>query len=178
MNGSEQILKLCACCGLQTLPVGSIFEICHFCGWQDDGLQKDDPTFAGGANELSLNEYREKWVARAKKLSSVSHFKFHYIDIARGSDGLPIMKLTCEEDCENDYYPDINPESEQAPCHTGPNGEQVPCRVVAAWPFPITNIGPLINLAVNQTGVGFIGTLPKEEADRFNAGEPISKPQH
>jgi hypothetical protein len=38
-----------------------MFEICPLCGWEDDDIQNDDPDYAGGANELSLNQYRSRW---------------------------------------------------------------------------------------------------------------------
>jgi hypothetical protein len=31
------------------------------CGWEDDPVQRADPSFAGGANVLSLNEARAAW---------------------------------------------------------------------------------------------------------------------
>lgn len=37
------------------------FDICPFCGWEDDDVQLNEPDYAGGANELSLNAYREKY---------------------------------------------------------------------------------------------------------------------
>jgi hypothetical protein len=64
----DQANKVCACCGFPTLPTGSIFEICPLCGWQDDGVQNDDPNYWGGANELSLNDYRNQWLARHKRI--------------------------------------------------------------------------------------------------------------
>jgi hypothetical protein len=63
--------KVCACCGFPTLPAGSIFEICSLCGWQDDGAQNEDPDYSGGANELSLNEYRRQWVESHKLKESL-----------------------------------------------------------------------------------------------------------
>jgi hypothetical protein len=59
--------KTCACCGLPTLPSGSVYEICPLCGWQDDGVQNDDSDFAGGANDQSLNDYRAKWLKTHKR---------------------------------------------------------------------------------------------------------------
>lgn len=35
------------------------YEICDECLWENDPVQLDDPDFAGGANEMSLNEARE-----------------------------------------------------------------------------------------------------------------------
>ena len=48
--------KRCACCEQFSIPANSIYEICPICGWEDDGLQNDDPQFDGGANEMSLEQ--------------------------------------------------------------------------------------------------------------------------
>ncbi len=53
--------KQCSCCGQYTLEKDSIFEICKVCGWQDDGLQNDNPDYKGGANKMSLNEAKEAY---------------------------------------------------------------------------------------------------------------------
>ncbi|ADZ84461.1 CPCC family cysteine-rich protein [Cellulosilyticum sp. ST5] len=45
----------CACCGEEV----DKFDICEACGWQDDGLQNDNPDYKGGANKKSLNEAKE-----------------------------------------------------------------------------------------------------------------------
>jgi hypothetical protein len=53
----------CACCGYPTLseqPPGT-FDICTICGWEDDNVQLHDPAYRGGANQLSLNESRERF---------------------------------------------------------------------------------------------------------------------
>jgi len=34
------------------------FDICPLCGWENDGLQRDQKDYWGGANELSVNESR------------------------------------------------------------------------------------------------------------------------
>lgn len=50
----------CPCCGFHTLdtePPGS-YALCAVCFWEDDGVQFDDPDYAGGANHVSLNEAR------------------------------------------------------------------------------------------------------------------------
>ncbi len=51
----------CPCCGNYTLneqPPGT-YEICVICNWEDDEVQYNDPTYAGGANELCLNDARK-----------------------------------------------------------------------------------------------------------------------
>ena len=46
----------CPCCGEGNIT--GLHDICPVCGWEDDEVQNDDPTFAGGANKLSLEESR------------------------------------------------------------------------------------------------------------------------
>lgn len=48
--------KKCDCCGIG--EINDPHEICKICGWEDDAIQRKDPDFKGGANKLSLNEYR------------------------------------------------------------------------------------------------------------------------
>ena len=57
--------KKCICCneGIISSEEGS-FDICPICGWEDDDIQADDPDFAGGANELSLNDYRKEFIMK------------------------------------------------------------------------------------------------------------------
>jgi len=53
----------CPCCGKYTLhekPPGT-YEICSVCKWEDDEVQFADPTYAGGANNLCLNEARKHY---------------------------------------------------------------------------------------------------------------------
>jgi hypothetical protein len=53
--------KKCPVCGYYTLPARSIFEDCPVCGWEDDPLQSKQPDYEGGANEMSLNQYKAWW---------------------------------------------------------------------------------------------------------------------
>lgn len=68
----------CPCCGYFTLDEKSpgSFEICPVCYWQDDGQQFDNPTYAGGANELSLSEARLNF----QKYGAISR---EFIDVVR-----------------------------------------------------------------------------------------------
>lgn len=53
----------CPCCGYLTLgeePPGT-FEVCPVCFWEDDDVQFEDPSYAGGANSVSLNQARENF---------------------------------------------------------------------------------------------------------------------
>jgi hypothetical protein len=49
---------------MQTLdeaPPGT-YQICPVCYWEDDPVQFADPTYAGGANQVSLLEARKNYV--------------------------------------------------------------------------------------------------------------------
>ena len=55
----------CACCGFLTLtltakPPGT-FAICPVCFWEDDDAQFKDPTYEGGANQVSLSAARKNF---------------------------------------------------------------------------------------------------------------------
>jgi len=53
----------CNCCGFRTLadPSRGSYEICPVCFWEDDPVQNDDPSFAGGANAACLADARENY---------------------------------------------------------------------------------------------------------------------
>ena len=44
----------CPCCGYHTLAEERRWEICPICFWEDDPLQYDEPSYAGGANQEAL----------------------------------------------------------------------------------------------------------------------------
>jgi hypothetical protein len=53
----------CPCCSYLTLkekPPGT-FAVCPVCYWEDDDVQFDDPSRAGGANQVSLDEARKNF---------------------------------------------------------------------------------------------------------------------
>ena len=53
----------CPCCSNFTFdeePSGT-YEICPVCGWEDDEVQFNAPSFAGGANKPSLNEAKANY---------------------------------------------------------------------------------------------------------------------
>jgi len=51
----------CPVCGERNFEEDNNFEVCCVCGWENDGVQLDDPDFRGGANDESLNERRAQW---------------------------------------------------------------------------------------------------------------------
>ncbi len=54
----------CPVCGNYEFPEYDSYDICQICGWEDDSLQEEEPDFAGGANDLSLNQYKEEWKSK------------------------------------------------------------------------------------------------------------------
>ncbi len=53
----------CPCCLYLTFdeePPGT-YEICPVCGWEDDEVQFNDPSFSGGANNVSLSNARANY---------------------------------------------------------------------------------------------------------------------
>lgn len=43
------------------------FEVCKYCGWEHDIIQENDIKYPGGANDLSLIEYKELYSLIIKK---------------------------------------------------------------------------------------------------------------
>lgn len=58
---------ICPVCHQYEFEIKDFFEICPICGWEDDGIQRDDPDYAGGANRLSLNNYKKAWEEKCTK---------------------------------------------------------------------------------------------------------------
>lgn len=58
----------CPCCRFLTLqePPPGTYEICAMCGWEDDGVQFEDPDYVGGANGTSLNDWGREFEATLK----------------------------------------------------------------------------------------------------------------
>ena len=57
----------CPCCNEKAFEDAGGFDICEFCGWQDDPLQREDPDDNMGANVMSLNEARVVWATNKNK---------------------------------------------------------------------------------------------------------------
>lgn len=67
MNTESQTHN-CPCCGRIVDGAADSYTICPHCNWEDDPVQSKDPTFAGGANPLSLEEARRIWSADHPRL--------------------------------------------------------------------------------------------------------------
>ena len=49
----------CPVCSEYEFAEHGDYDICHNCLWENDGIQFDKPNESGGANYLSLNQYKE-----------------------------------------------------------------------------------------------------------------------
>lgn len=61
----------CPCCNSPTIEIPGDYEICEICNWEDDPIQSEDPEFAGGANQTTLNEARIKF--KYQKTKDTAH---------------------------------------------------------------------------------------------------------
>ncbi len=52
---------ICPICGKTKFFQNGTYDICKICGWENDKTQNNDPDYAGGANNLSLNEYKKRY---------------------------------------------------------------------------------------------------------------------
>lgn len=51
---------VCPVCNKHKFSEYDSSEICPICGWEDDAVATRHPDLEGGANGMSLNEYRKK----------------------------------------------------------------------------------------------------------------------
>lgn len=58
-------------------------DICKCCGWEDDDLQNDEPDYKGGANQMSLNQYKKFWEENKGKILNSTNTCLTAIDLAK-----------------------------------------------------------------------------------------------
>ena len=66
-------VHMCPVCGKYRFTGYGSFDICKFCGWEDDDLMEDNPDYPGGTNDLSLNDYRKEY---QKKIQENPNYKW------------------------------------------------------------------------------------------------------
>lgn len=78
----EQEQIKCKVCGLGN--IAHDFDICEYCGWEADDLQNENSNYSGGANDMSLNQYKQFWEKNKDDiLKNLSKNRFYAIDKAR-----------------------------------------------------------------------------------------------
>lgn len=69
----------CKLCGLGDIEIEH--DICPICGWEDDIVQNRDTDFDGGANDMSLNQYKKFWEENKEKiLANLKNNRFYAIE--------------------------------------------------------------------------------------------------
>lgn len=71
----------CKVCGMGNIEQS--YDICQFCGWEDDSLQNENPNYMGGANHMSLNQYKKFWKENKEEILKAKNTCFKAIDLAR-----------------------------------------------------------------------------------------------
>ncbi len=71
----------CKVCGMGNIEQS--YDICQFCGWEDDSLQNENPNYMGGANHMSLNQYNKFWEENKEEILKAKNTCFKAIDLAR-----------------------------------------------------------------------------------------------
>lgn len=51
----------CPVCGKYKFYEEDDFDVCPICMWENDEYQNKNPDYAGGANQMSLNEARKAY---------------------------------------------------------------------------------------------------------------------
>lgn len=57
----------CPVCRSRTLEYRGAYEICEECGWEDEGVDDEDELFFGANGEITIREYREKYLKRKRE---------------------------------------------------------------------------------------------------------------
>ena len=69
----------CKLCGLGDIEHCN--DICDYCGWEDDGVQNEEHDYIGGANEMSLNQYKMFWEENKEDiLKNLKTIRFYAIE--------------------------------------------------------------------------------------------------
>ena len=67
MNNVANEKHKCPICEKYVFEEENSFDICPYCGWEDDGVQYDDKKYWGGANEFSQVDYKKTYEEIIKK---------------------------------------------------------------------------------------------------------------
>ena len=63
-----KIFYRCPCCLSTLFAENGDYDICPLCKWENDKVQNEDPGFAGGANEESLAQARNRLLEKSRRM--------------------------------------------------------------------------------------------------------------
>ena len=69
--------NICPVCEESIFEEDNDFDICPICGWENDGVQRNDHNYWGGANDLSVNEARIYYKLTLCKEKSIELSSIH-----------------------------------------------------------------------------------------------------
>lgn len=72
-------MMLCPVCGKSEFEEFGDYDICPVCKWENDGLQYNNPDYAGGANHLSLNEAKLEFLLLSNPVTHAETKKYQQI---------------------------------------------------------------------------------------------------
>lgn len=79
-NFKELSTHKCQICGLGDIE--NEYDICEYCGWEADNLQVKQPDLMGGANKMSLNQYKQFWERNKNEILTADDRLKTAIDLA------------------------------------------------------------------------------------------------
>ena len=69
----------CKLCGMGDIKI--TYDICEFCGQEDDDIQQDEPDYVVGANVMSFNQYKKFWEENKEEvLANLKNNRFYAIE--------------------------------------------------------------------------------------------------
>lgn len=75
------IMRKCKICEIGN--VEGDYYICNYCGWESDPLQEENEDYIGGANHMSLNQYKKFWKENKEQILKADNTCFKAIDLAK-----------------------------------------------------------------------------------------------